>query len=131
MLPRFLNTSLRTRKDKTRDWFFRTRTPPEGPYSYSIGCIIEYVYEYHFFEYEYEGEYDETQKEEGNDTYKQSQAKSFSIAVPPPPILNGRPFGAKYSFLVSRPAALAIVVLKSAIDTLSSATDLPSSSEAP
>jgi hypothetical protein len=33
---------------------FRTRTPPEGQYSYSfsIGWTIEY--EYHFIEYEYE-----------------------------------------------------------------------------
>ena len=33
---------------------FRTRTPPEGQYSYSIGWTIEYEYEYHFIEYEYE-----------------------------------------------------------------------------
>ncbi len=31
---------------------FRTRTPPEGQYSYSIGWTIEYECEYHFIEYE-------------------------------------------------------------------------------
>jgi hypothetical protein len=35
-------------------WFFRTRTPPEGQYSYSYsnGWLIEY--EFHFIEYEYD-----------------------------------------------------------------------------
>ena len=52
-------------------------------------------------------------------------------ASPSPPILKGRPFGAKTSLVYGNPAAAAIVLLKSCTETASLSTENPVLSDAP